>query len=119
IEIPLPIKRHLGLDDDPSWIVVAEGNEFLWPGYDLRKVPQTDSVRLWLPATEIFQSGAQHLCRLVSNRPATRHAAGMTRLHGMGARRHHRCSATARMAGNCAVARHTPHWMTPVRPSNS
>jgi hypothetical protein len=28
IEIPLPIKRHLGLDDDLSWIVVDEGNEF-------------------------------------------------------------------------------------------
>jgi hypothetical protein len=32
VEIPLPVKRHLGLDDNPSWIVVAEGNEFLWPG---------------------------------------------------------------------------------------
>ncbi len=31
VEIPLPVKRHLGLDDDRSWIVVAEGNEFLWP----------------------------------------------------------------------------------------
>jgi hypothetical protein len=29
VEIPLPVKRHLGLDDDRSWIVVAEGNEFL------------------------------------------------------------------------------------------
>jgi hypothetical protein len=42
VEIPLPVKRHLGLDDDPSWIVVAEGNEFLWPGYDLRKLPHSD-----------------------------------------------------------------------------
>jgi hypothetical protein len=42
IEIPLPVKRHLGLDDDRSWIVVAEGNEFLWPGYDLRQRPHTD-----------------------------------------------------------------------------
>jgi hypothetical protein len=42
IEIPLPIKRHLGLDDDRSWIIVAEGNEFLWPGYDLRKRPHSD-----------------------------------------------------------------------------
>jgi hypothetical protein len=23
-------------------IVVAEGNEFLWPGYDLRKLPHSD-----------------------------------------------------------------------------
>ena len=41
IEIPLPIKRHLGLDDARSWIVVAEGNDFLWPGYDLRKISST------------------------------------------------------------------------------
>ena len=42
VEIPLPVKRHLGLDDDRSWIVVAEGNEFVWPGYDLRKRPGSD-----------------------------------------------------------------------------
>jgi hypothetical protein len=41
VEIPMPVKRHLGLDDDPSWIIVAEGNEFVWPGYDLRK-PHSD-----------------------------------------------------------------------------
>lgn len=42
IEVPLPVKRHLGLDDDRSWIVVAEGNEFVWPGYDLRRRPNSD-----------------------------------------------------------------------------
>jgi hypothetical protein len=42
VEIPLLVKRHLELDDDRSWIVVEEGNEFLWPGYDLRKIPHTD-----------------------------------------------------------------------------
>lgn len=41
VEIPLSIKRHLGLDDDRSWIVLSEVNEFFWPGYDLRKVPET------------------------------------------------------------------------------
>ena len=43
LEMPLPVKQHLGLDDSRSWIVVSEGNEFLWPGYDLRKIPRTDS----------------------------------------------------------------------------
>ena len=43
VEIPLPGIRHLGLDDERSWIVVAEGNEFAWPGYDLRKVPQASN----------------------------------------------------------------------------
>jgi hypothetical protein len=42
VEIPLPVKRHLGLDEDRSWIIVDEGNEFLWPGYDLRKLPHRD-----------------------------------------------------------------------------
>jgi hypothetical protein len=42
VEVPLPVKRHLGLDDDPSWIIVDEGNEFLWPGYELRKLPHSD-----------------------------------------------------------------------------
>jgi hypothetical protein len=42
VEIPNVVKRHLGLDDDRSWIVVAEGNEFDWPGYDLRKISHSD-----------------------------------------------------------------------------
>jgi hypothetical protein len=40
--IPSPVKRHLGLDDRRSWVVVTEGNEFVWPGYGLRKFPHTD-----------------------------------------------------------------------------
>jgi hypothetical protein len=36
------VKRHLGLDEDRSWIVVSEGNEFAWPGYDLRKRARSD-----------------------------------------------------------------------------
>lgn len=42
IEIPPAVKQHLGLDEARSWIVVSEGNEFEWPGYDLRKVPGTE-----------------------------------------------------------------------------
>jgi hypothetical protein len=32
---PPKVKRHLGLDDDASWIVLDEVNEFVWPGVDL------------------------------------------------------------------------------------
>ena len=35
LEIPAAVKRHLGLDESRSWIVVDEVNEFIWPGYDL------------------------------------------------------------------------------------
>ena len=39
IAIPPRVKRHLGLDDEPSWVIVDELNEFAWPGFDLRPVP--------------------------------------------------------------------------------
>jgi hypothetical protein len=38
VEIPAALKSHLGLDDLPSWIVVTETNDFLWPGPDLRPI---------------------------------------------------------------------------------
>ena len=36
IEIPALLKAHLGLDDLPSWIVITETSDFLWPGPDIR-----------------------------------------------------------------------------------
>jgi hypothetical protein len=36
IEIPAITKKRVGLDAERSWIVVSEGNEFRWPGPDLR-----------------------------------------------------------------------------------
>ena len=36
IEIPAVVKKRLGLDGERSWIVIEEGNRFLWPGPDLR-----------------------------------------------------------------------------------
>jgi hypothetical protein len=42
IELPPETKRRLGLDADRSWIVVNEGNEFVWPGPDLRPRPGAD-----------------------------------------------------------------------------
>ena len=42
IEIPAAVKRHLGLDEDRSWIVVDEFNTFTWPGYDLRPIKKKE-----------------------------------------------------------------------------
>lgn len=36
VEVPLAVKRDLGLDRERSWIVVSEVNSFLWPGPDVR-----------------------------------------------------------------------------------
>ena len=33
------MKQHLGLDDDRSWVILNEVNQFNWPGYDLRAIP--------------------------------------------------------------------------------
>lgn len=45
VEIPAALKAHLGLDHQPSWVVVTETNDFLWPGPDLRPIPGTSPSR--------------------------------------------------------------------------
>ena len=40
VEIPLSVKRHLGLDDDRrSWIILSEANIDGWPSPDMRPIP--------------------------------------------------------------------------------
>lgn len=36
--IPTCGMTSIGLDGDRSWVVISEGNEFLWPGHDVRKL---------------------------------------------------------------------------------
>lgn len=38
-ELSAAVKRHLGLDDQRSWVILDEINEFAWPGFDLRPIP--------------------------------------------------------------------------------
>ncbi|HEX2591697.1 MAG TPA: hypothetical protein VHL34_09395 [Rhizomicrobium sp.] len=38
VELPLEVKRSLGLDRQQSWIVTNEANFFRWPGPDVRPV---------------------------------------------------------------------------------
>jgi hypothetical protein len=57
VEIPHAIKRHLGLDDQPSWIVLDDFNVFTWPGYDLRPVPaQKNRYHYGLLPPKLFES---------------------------------------------------------------
>jgi hypothetical protein len=39
IELPPRVRQALGLDDEPSWIVVSEHNVDEWPNGGLRAVP--------------------------------------------------------------------------------
>jgi uncharacterized protein YifN (PemK superfamily) len=43
IELTSKIKRHIGLDDGQSWIILNEVNQFAWPGFDLQPVPHDKS----------------------------------------------------------------------------
>lgn len=46
IEIPLPTKRRLGLDDERSWVIVSEVNRFTWPGPDLAPIAGSSDNRI-------------------------------------------------------------------------
>ena len=39
VEIPIRVKGYLGLDDERSWVIVDELNEFVWPGLDIYQIP--------------------------------------------------------------------------------
>jgi PemK-like, MazF-like toxin of type II toxin-antitoxin system len=74
IEIPPHIKRHLGLDDERSWIVLSEVNDFLWPGPDLEPVPGTTPPRFaygTLPPT-FFRTMRDQLIALVKKKRTLR-----------------------------------------------
>ena len=45
VEIPAALKAYLGLDEQRSWIVVTETNDFLWPGPDLALVSGSAPAR--------------------------------------------------------------------------
>lgn len=44
VEVPAGTKRRLGLDEQRSWVVTNDLNEFVWPGPDLRPVPRSHPV---------------------------------------------------------------------------
>lgn len=43
IDVPRKLKRHLGLDDAPSWLYTDQLNVFTWPGPDLRPASRLSS----------------------------------------------------------------------------
>jgi hypothetical protein len=43
VEIPPPVKEHLGLDAERSWVILDEVNVFTWPGFDLRPIKRDET----------------------------------------------------------------------------
>ena len=39
VALPAAVKRRLKLDDDASWIATTAANAFVWPGPDIRPIP--------------------------------------------------------------------------------
>jgi hypothetical protein len=74
IGIPARVRRHLGLDEDASWIVLDEANEFFWPGVDLRPISRS-KPGVWtygvLPA-EIFEEIRVKLRSILNQRQTLR-----------------------------------------------
>ncbi len=59
IAVSQSVKRHLGLDDEPSWIIVTELNRFLWPGPDIRKAPGGDTPLYSAMPAKLFEQVRQ------------------------------------------------------------
>lgn len=45
VEIPRAVKKLIGLDEERSWVILDEINDFVWPGFDLVPVPGSDPPR--------------------------------------------------------------------------
>jgi hypothetical protein len=74
IEIPYGVKQRLGLDDERSWIVLAESNRFIWPGPDIRPVDTVTGYYGPLPPA-LFSKVKQQfveLARSASHMPVSR-----------------------------------------------
>jgi len=83
IEIPAAIKRHLGLDDDRSWIILDEMNVFAWPGPDLRPVHTgTDTILFgYLPAG-FFRTVRDRAAAAIRRAPGSQLAEGLRETSG-------------------------------------
>jgi hypothetical protein len=55
LELPPDLKRQLGLDVQPQWVIFDEINRFTWPGYDLRRVPRTNADSYGMSPEPLFQ----------------------------------------------------------------
>lgn len=73
VELPRATKQRLGLDGERSWIVITEGNSFVWPGPDLRRLPDKGSESAaygLLPAALFNVVKARFLTRIRDRRSA-------------------------------------------------
>lgn len=63
VEIPQRVKQHLKLDSERSWIVCSEVNRFVWPGPDLRRIPDGIGYVYGVLPPKLFEQVKQTLLR--------------------------------------------------------
>lgn len=67
VEIPPATKQRLRLDDERSWVIVSEVNQFVWPGPDLRPVSrqQPDQYAYGMLPPQLFEQIKDRLLNLI------------------------------------------------------
>jgi len=66
MQIPPAVKSRLGLDPDPSWVILTEANSFEWPGPDVRPVCPRD------PNSPVYGVLPELMIREIRNRVVAR-----------------------------------------------
>jgi hypothetical protein len=68
LELPPLVKKRLGLDDQPSWIVLTEANQFAWPGPDLRRTSDSGSIAYGLLPEVLYEKMRARFLDILRNR---------------------------------------------------
>ena len=71
IELPARVKQALGLDQERSWIILDEVNEFTWPGYDIRPAPGSASFSYGYIPPKLYDAVIVRLLKLAAARQVT------------------------------------------------
>lgn len=74
LQIPPTVKARLGLDPDPSWVILTEANSFNWPGPDVRPVNPRD------PSGPVYGVLPELMIREIRNRVVARARANTIRV---------------------------------------
>ena len=72
VEIPAKVKARLQLDDARSWVALSEWNEFIWPGPDLRRLPNApnSSVAYGMIPPGLFSTIRERFMSIINTRGA-------------------------------------------------
>lgn len=66
VEIPAAVKKAVGLDDEPSWVIVSEYNVDTWPNAGLSQIPGKSGAYVYgFMPPKLFRSVKQLFIELI------------------------------------------------------